>query len=129
MPKGIWRLTVRDDFAAGHALRNYKGKCENMHGHNFLVEAVVEGDRLSSDVEIVMDFGEMKKALKAVLSMLDHKVLNETAPFDTMNPSSENLARFIYTNLTEYVKEFGVRMHSVTVSEKAAQSATYMEIA
>ena len=132
MAKGIWRLTVRSDFAAAHALRNYCGKCENMHGHNFAVEAVVEGQTLTPDTEIVLDFKVLKQELKAVLELLDHKMLNEVPPFDTQNPSSENLARFIYRHLAQRLAGHeaanGVRVHAVTVSEKAAQSATYMEM-
>lgn len=132
MAKGIWRLTVRSDFAAAHALRNYCGKCENMHGHNFAVEAVVEGQTLTTDTEIVLDFKVLKQELKAVLELLDHKMLNEVPPFDTQNPSSENLARFIYRHLAQRLADHetanGVRVHAVTVSEKAAQSATYMEM-
>lgn len=131
-PKGIWRLTVRSDFAAAHALRNYCGKCENMHGHNFAVEAVVEGDRLTPDTELVLDFKVLKQELKGVLELLDHKMLNEMPPFDVMNPSSENLSRFIYRHIAERLSgredANGVRVHAVTVSEKAAQSATYMEL-
>ncbi|MEZ0574676.1 6-pyruvoyl trahydropterin synthase family protein [Halodesulfovibrio aestuarii] len=128
MANGIWRLTVRSDFAAAHALRNYDGKCENIHGHNFAVEAVVEGDKLSEDVEILLDFKVMKTKLKEVTELIDHKDLNCTAPFDTMNPSSENLARFIYQELGKRIESYGVRVYSVTVSEKAAQSATYLEL-
>jgi len=130
--KGIWRLTVRSDFAAAHALRNYCGKCENMHGHNFAVEAVIEGASLTTDTEIVLDFKILKQELKGVLELLDHKMLNEVPPFDVQNPSSENLSRFIYQHLAEALQNRddtnGVRVHSVTVSEKAAQSATYMEL-
>ncbi|MCT4533992.1 6-carboxytetrahydropterin synthase [Halodesulfovibrio sp.] len=128
MANGIWRLTVRSDFAAAHALRNYDGKCENIHGHNFAVEAVVEGDKLSEDVEILLDFKVMKNKLKEVTELIDHKDLNCTPPFDAMNPSSENLARFIYQELGKRIESYGVRVHSVTVSEKAAQSATYLEL-
>jgi len=128
MPKGIWRLTVRDDFAAAHALRHYEGKCENLHGHNFAVEAVVEGSRLSEGTEIVLDFKVLKIALKSVLERIDHQVLNNVPPFDEQNPSSENLAKFIYQNMSKEIAPHGVRMYSVTVSEKAAQSATYLEL-
>ncbi|MFV0421359.1 6-carboxytetrahydropterin synthase QueD [Oleidesulfovibrio sp.] len=128
MPKGKWRLTVRSDFAAAHSLRNYCGKCEAMHGHNFGVEATIEGDTLTKDTELLVDFKVLKTALKEVLSKLDHTMLNEVPPFDACNPSSENLARFIYQNLSPLVQEYGVAVHSITVSEKAAQSATYMEI-
>ncbi len=137
--QGIWRLTVRSDFAAAHALRHYCGKCENMHGHNFAVEAVVEGSTLTPDTELVLDFKVLKHALADVLALLDHTMLNDVPPFDERNPSSENLARFIYRHLAKRLAQApdgaiphaqdtrGVRVYSVTVSEKAAQSATYME--
>lgn len=128
MRKKIWRLTVRSEFAAGHALRHYEGKCENTHGHNFAVELVVEGDSLHDKTALLVDFKILKKALNKVLDGLDHCVLNERPPFDLLNPSSENLARFIWQHLETPVRETGVRLYSVTVSEKAAQSATYMEI-
>ena len=126
--KPTWRLRVRDDFSSAHALRHYQGKCENLHGHNFSVEVCVEGDRLAPDTEMLLDFKIIKTELKAVLSLLDHKNLNATPPFDAQNPSSENLARFIYQELARRLAPHGVRMHEVTVSEKAAQAATYCEI-
>lgn len=122
-----WQLTVRSELCAAHALRHYKGKCENPHGHNFAVEAVVEGSVLSADTELLADFSDLKADLKSVLATLDHKDLNLTPPFDTLNPSSENLSRYIYQSLAPLVQKRGVRLYSVTVSEKAAQSATYME--
>lgn len=127
MPKSFWRLAVRSEFSSGHALRNYKGKCENSHGHNFFVEAVVQGETLTPDTELLLDFSVIKDELKRVLDTLDHRDLNTTPPFDRMNPSSENLSRHIFKLLAPRVQEHGVRMHSVTVSEKAAQSATYFE--
>ena len=128
MVKSIWRLAVRSEFAAAHALRHYKGKCESIHGHNFSVEAVVEGDTLTRDTELLADFSDLKRDLKAVLDTLDHKDLNTSPPFDVINPSSENLARYIYRALEPHVLARGVRMHAVTVSERGPQSATYMEL-
>lgn len=127
MSNPFWRLAVRDEFSAGHALRCYQGKCERLHGHNFSVEAVVEGETLQPGTEFLADFSVLKKDLKAVLDELDHTVLNETPPFDRLNPSSENLARHIYQRLAPAVALRGVRLHCVTVGEKAAQSATYFE--
>ncbi|MDY0202678.1 MAG: 6-carboxytetrahydropterin synthase QueD [Desulfovibrio desulfuricans] len=133
MSEKLWRLTVRDDFSAGHALRHYEGKCERMHGHNFAVELTVEGNRLAPQTEMLLDFKILKKALKAVLDALDHRLLNETPPFDRINPSSENLARHIWQGMEALLAEHKdpqarlVRLHSVTVSEKGAQSATYLE--
>lgn len=124
----LWRLTVRDEFCAGHALRHYQGKCEALHGHNFSVELVVEGQSLTKDTEMLIDFTVLKTHLKAVLTELDHSVLNEHAPFDVRNPSSENLARHIYQRMAHALEGAPVRIHSVTVGEKASQSATYMEL-
>lgn len=128
MTKSIWRLAVRSEFAAAHALRHYKGKCEAVHGHNFSVEAVVEGNTLTEDAQILVDFSDLKKDMAAVLGALDHKDLNAIPPFDAINPSSENLARYIYQGMAAKVKERGVRMHAVTVSERGPQAATYMEL-
>ncbi len=127
MSSAFWRLAVRSEFSAGHALRHYQGKCENMHGHNFFVEAVVQGDTLTPDTEFLVDFSLIKRDLNAVLEMLDHRVLNETPPFDRINPSSENLSRHIFKALAPFVAEHGLRLRSLTVGEKAAQAATYFE--
>jgi len=127
MTTALWRLSVRSEFSAGHALRRYEGKCENLHGHNFSVEMVVEGRSLQEDTELLVDFKLLKARLNKALEGLDHGVLNECAPFDVINPSSENLARHIWRILARDMEELGVRLYSVSVSEKAGQAATYME--
>lgn len=127
MSASFWRLAVRSDFSAAHALRHYQGKCEQPHGHNFFVEAVVQGNVLTPDTELLVDFSLIKKDLKTVLDTLDHRDLNSTPPFDRINPSSENLSRHIYKALAPLTALHGVRLHSVTVGEKSAQSATYFE--
>jgi 6-pyruvoyltetrahydropterin/6-carboxytetrahydropterin synthase len=91
------------------------------------VEAEVEGDRLQEGTEFLVDFSLLKARLKEVLETLDHRDLNQTPPFDRLNPSSENLSRHIFQSLAPLVAPYGVRLRSVTVGEKAAQSATYME--
>ena len=125
----FWRLTVRSEFSSSHALRHYQGKCESLHGHNFSVEATVEGDKLAKPVEYLVDFSVLKKALNKVLDTIDHKDLNSTPPFDVLNPTSENLARYIYQELSPLIAGHGVRLYSVTVGEKSAQCATYLETA
>lgn len=130
---GLWRLTVREEFAAAHALRNYQGKCENPHGHNFGVELCVEGEHLAPDTGLLLDFAVLKTMLRAALARLDHRMLNETSPFDVLNPSSENLARHIYQDVAAQLAESPdpqaahVRLVSVSVSERSSQSATYLE--
>ncbi len=128
MARSFWQLTVREGFSSAHALRNYQGKCENMHGHNYLAELVVEGDTLTEDTELVADLTVLKKILREELQKLDHCVLNETPPFDKINPSSENIARYLWKCVEPRLKEFPVRLYSVSISEKSAQTATYREI-
>jgi 6-pyruvoyltetrahydropterin/6-carboxytetrahydropterin synthase len=128
MAASFWRLTVRSEFSSAHALRHYHGKCENPHGHNFSVEAVVEGDTLTPDAELLVDFSLLKRELRRLLDTLDHKDLNTVPPFDRINPSSENLSRHIFQALAPAVAAHGVRLYSVTVGENAFQSATYHEV-
>ncbi len=125
--KGKWRLAVTDEFSASHQLRHFKGKCERLHGHNFGVKAVVEGQTLEPDTEILIDFGELKAHLKEVLADLDHTHLNELEYFKTRNPSSENLAQHIFQALQKSLTHKNIRLASVTVSEKAGSSAAYLE--
>ena len=128
MTRPLWRLTIRGDFAAAHALRHYQGKCETLHGHNYLVEKVVEGETLTPDTELVADFSALKKELRAELATIDHLYLNELPPFDVINPSSENLARYLYGQMKKRLSDMPVRMYSMTVGETPLQSATYMEL-
>ena len=128
MSTPLWRLTIREEFASAHALRHYQGKCESMHGHNYAVEMVVEGRTLTPDTELVVDFTLLKKELREELALIDHQNLNELPPFDTLNPSSENLARYLYQKLKQRLKDMPVRMYSMSVGETSRQSATYMEV-
>ncbi|QJB56498.1 6-carboxytetrahydropterin synthase QueD [Pseudodesulfovibrio sp. zrk46] len=123
---GKWRLTITQDFSASHQLRNYGGKCENMHGHNFGVEVVVEGDKLDERVQYLVDFKDIKRRTKDVLERLDHKHLNEVECFIDINPSSENIAMFIYKELKGNMPE-NVTLAEVSVSEKDSSKATYWE--
>ncbi len=123
---GKWKLTIKQDFAASHQLRNYGGKCENMHGHNFGVEVVVQGDKLDDKVHYLVDFKEIKRLTKSVLDRLDHHHLNEVECFTEINPSSENIAMFIYGELKGNMPE-NVELAEVSVSEKDSSKATYWE--
>ena len=126
MATQVWQLTIRSEFCAAHALRHYKGKCEHLHGHNYGVKVVVEGGELTPDTELLMDFGDLKAILKKILDGLDHRYLNDMPPFDVINPSSENLARFIWKSMEPQLPA-NVKLVGVTVAEKGVQSATYME--
>ena len=127
MTKPFWRLTVRSSFSAAHALRNYRGKCENLHGHNYVVEMITEGAQLTEDVAFVADFSELKQYLNEALDALDHKNLNELAPFTTINATSENLARYLFQELKQKLAKLPVELYGVTVWETEKQCATYIE--
>jgi 6-pyruvoyltetrahydropterin/6-carboxytetrahydropterin synthase len=90
----MFEICVEHTFAAAHALRNYYGKCENLHGHNYRVQVGMEGADLDEN-GLLFDFTKLKKQLRETSAYLDHQNLNELAPFDTVNPSAENIARFI----------------------------------
>ena len=125
--RGLFKLTVTDDFSSSHCLRNYDGPCEALHGHNFLVEAVFQGERLTQDVEMLMDFKDLKAMLKEVLDRLDHKHLNDIPYFQRRNPTAENLARFIYWELGKLLEGHPASLFEVSVYEKATSKATYSE--
>lgn len=127
---GCWRLTVRSQFSAAHALRHYQGKCERLHGHNFAVELHVEGDTLAEDTHMLVDFSVLKDALAHALAPLDHLLLNEISPFDNLNPSSEQLARYIALAAAQFLRGCPaakhVRVVGAAVSEKDTQTALWL---
>jgi 6-pyruvoyltetrahydropterin/6-carboxytetrahydropterin synthase len=121
----MFEVSVEQTFAAGHALRNYKGKCENVHGHNFRVRVVIEGERLD-ETGLLIDFIDVKDAMRAIIERLDHVFLNDIAPFDVKNPSAENIAEYFYDELTRGLQSsVPVRLREVKVWETDIQSATY----
>lgn len=102
----MFEVRVQDDFAAAHFLRDYNGKCENLHGHNYKVYVHVKGNTLDSG-GMLIDFTFLKKSLKEVLSQIDHTNLNDIKEFD-QNPSAERIAMYIYKNLLENLKTKGI---------------------
>jgi 6-pyruvoyltetrahydropterin/6-carboxytetrahydropterin synthase len=113
-------------FGAAHNLRAYRGKCEALHGHNWKVEAVFSAATLDA-LGMVCDFTLMRRQLKSVLEEFDHAYLNETAPFKKRNPTSENMAKYIYGRLKGILKGRRVRVSCVKVWETENSSATYLE--
>jgi 6-pyruvoyltetrahydropterin/6-carboxytetrahydropterin synthase len=99
----MFEICVEHTFAAGHALRNYHGKCESVHGHNYRVQVGMEGPDLDES-GLLYDFTELKNQLRATSEYLDHQFLNELKPFDQINPSAENIAKFIYEQLQKGLK-------------------------
>jgi len=115
----MYEVTVQRHFDAAHALRGYNGRCENLHGHRYEVAVCLAADELN-DIGLTYDFTELRAVLgDQVLSRLDHTHLNETPPFDEMNPSAENIARFIYEQLAEALPDARIRWTRVWESPDA----------
>jgi 6-pyruvoyltetrahydropterin/6-carboxytetrahydropterin synthase len=122
----VYDLSIETQFSAAHQLRGYKGKCEELHGHNWRVQITVSSDKLN-DIGIVIDFHELKAMTGEVISSLDHSLLNEVFPFTEINPSSENIARWIYESMKKKLKKKPCNISSVTVWENETSSATFYE--
>ncbi len=122
----MFELTVEVGFSAAHQLRGYRGKCENMHGHNWKVQINVVADRLN-EIDIAIDFNDLRKIANEVVSPLDHAYLNDIFPFTEKNPSSENIAKWIYDSLKKRVNDENIRVATVTVWESDTASASYYE--
>ena len=121
----MFEVTIEETFAAGHALRNYRGKCENVHGHNYRCQVTLQGEQLDS-IGLLVDFVELKRAVHSVLDRMDHQWLNEFPPFDAINPSAENMARYIYDEVHAGLQAAeNVRIASVKLWETDTCSATY----
>jgi len=99
----MFEICVEHTFAAAHALRNYHGKCENIHGHNYRVQVGMEASELD-ETGLLYDFADLKKHLRSTSEYLDHQFINELKPFDELNPSAENLAKFIYDEIQKQLK-------------------------
>jgi len=122
----MYEISVDTTFAAAHNLRDYYGKCEDLHGHNYKVRVVVEGPELDS-TGLLYDFVHLKQVIQGVIQSLDHKYLNELAPFDRLNPSAENIARHIYDETAKHLLETpnAARVSGVTIWETDTSAATY----
>ena len=121
----MYEVMIEEEFSAAHALRGYRGKCENLHGHNWKVEVYVRGEGLDS-VGMLVDFKELKSATRRVMRYLDHQNLNELKPFDIeLNPSSEHIAGFILHKVAEELNDDRVKVFKVRVWETPSTSATY----
>jgi 6-pyruvoyltetrahydropterin/6-carboxytetrahydropterin synthase len=122
----MFQVSVDETFSAGHALRGYRGKCENPHGHNYKVRIIVEGPALDS-TGLLYDFTHLKRVVRSIVEGVDHKFLNDQAPFDVINPSAENLAKFFYDQTLRQMNGMpaGARIARVTIWETDTTSATY----
>ena len=121
----MFEVTIIKSFSAAHLLSEIGGKCEELHGHNFKVEVTVGAPKLNSD-GILIDFRLLKKWLKEILDQMDHQHLNDLPFFKGKNPSSENIACFLYREMQDKVAESGVKMLRVKVWESETAAVTYI---
>lgn len=122
----MFELMVETTFSAAHQLKGYRGKCERLHGHNWKVQVHVIAEKLN-EIDIAIDFHELKSLTNEVVSALDHSILNEIFPFTEKNPSSENVAKWVYDSLRKKIQNETIQLSAVTVWESENASATYYE--
>ncbi len=120
----MFELAITGDFASAHFLRNYEGPCKNLHGHSWKVEVTIQSDKLN-DIGLVVDFRDMKQRLKEVLMPIDHVCLNDLPYFKEVNPSTENLAQYIYREFAKVTHSYILKR--VRVWESETSSVTYFE--
>jgi 6-pyruvoyltetrahydropterin/6-carboxytetrahydropterin synthase len=125
----MYEVTVERGFSSGHYLRNYKGKCENPHGHNYKVRITLRGRELDA-AGLLLDFKDLKHVMCPVIEHLDHQMLNELEPFTEINPSAENLARYFFDETNKQLSEMTggrVSVKDCTIYETDTTTATYYE--
>ena len=121
----FYEVMIERNFSSAHQLRGYKGKCENLHGHNYKIEIFAKGAELNN-IGLLIDFVDLKKAADDVVKYFDHRNINELPPFDEeLNPSAENLARFILEYLNRAVSDERVKICKVRCYETPTSVATY----
>ena len=121
----MFEVSVEETFAAGHALRDYHGKCENVHGHNYRVQVTVVGGELNA-AGLLVDFVDLRRILNGVIDRLDHQFLNDVPPFDKLNPSAENIAKFFYDEMSAGLDlKGGAAVGEIKIWETDTSVATY----
>src|SRR5712692_9183660 len=124
--RDMFQVSVEETFSAGHALRGYRGKCENVHGHNYRVRVTLEGPQLD-EIGLLVDFTQLKQVIREIMVRLDHQFMNDLEPFKTVNPSAENVAKYFYDEVTRQLKDLppGARVTDVTLWETEPSRAQY----
>jgi 6-pyruvoyltetrahydropterin/6-carboxytetrahydropterin synthase len=125
----MFEVSVEDTFAAGHALRGYRGKCENPHGHNYKVQVTLKGESLDN-IGLLFDFKDLKLAMNDIIDRLDHKFINDIDPFTELNPSAENMAKYFYDEINVLLRDKTsgrVQVKLVKMWETDTTVATYFE--
>jgi len=125
----MFEVTVDAGFSSGHYLRNYRGKCENPHGHNYKVQVTLQGAELD-EAGLLLDFKLLKQVMRPVVDYLDHQMINELEPFTTINPSAENLAKYFFDETNKQLADMTsgrVTVKKSTIFETDTSRAVYYE--
>ncbi len=122
----MYTLTTMVEFSSAHTLVGHTGPCKKMHGHNWKVEVEISGDKLDN-IGMVVDFKEIRKATNHVVDELDHEFLNDLEPFSDSNPTAENIAKYIYTKLSEEFSNKNVKVNSIKLWETDKSAVSYKE--
>ena len=120
----MFKLIVKKEFSSAHILHGHPGNCKRMHGHNWLVEAEVEGDN-TNEIGMVIDFKDIKNNLKEIISSLDHQFLNDLEPFINENPTAENISKYIYKELSNNINTDNIKVSKIKLWETSNSAVTY----
>ncbi len=122
----MFKLIVKKEFSSAHILHGHPGNCKRMHGHNWIVEAKVEGDNINK-IGMVIDFKDIKRNLADIVSKLDHRFLNEIEPFIEDNPTAENISKYIYKELSKNINTDNIKVSEIKLWETNNSAVIYME--
>ncbi len=120
----MYEVSITTRFSAAHQLREFQGGCERLHGHNWKVQVTVESEILDS-TGLVMDFRELKRQTAEIIDTLDHNFLNDLEPFQSNNPSSENIARYLFDRLSTLINNDRLTVRSVKTWESEDSCACF----
>ena len=122
----MFKLIVKKEFSSAHILHGHPGDCKRMHGHNWLVEAEVQGININ-EIGMVIDFKDIKNNLKTIISKLDHQFLNDLEPFINDNPTAENISKYIYKELSNNINTDNIKVSKIKLWETNNSAVTYTE--
>ena len=122
----MFKLIIKKEFSSAHVLNGHPGDCKRMHGHNWTVEAKVEGDKINK-IGMVIDFKDIKNKLGEIISRLDHRYLNDIEPFTENNPTAENISKYIYKELSKNINTDNIKVSEIKLWETSNSAVIYTE--
>ena len=120
----MFRLVVKKEFSSAHILVGHPGACKRMHGHNWVVEAKVEGEQINK-IGMIIDFKDIKNELENIISRLDHQYLNDLEPFMENNPTAENISKYIYKELSKNINTDNIKVSEIKLWETSSSAVIY----